>query len=62
MAGKKSAPTTDPIIGYCVKCKEKRAILDAKDVKLKNGRTMKKGKCEKCGTVVCRFMPAEPKK
>ena len=71
MAGKKSAKSsaaaaastsTEKIIGYCVKCKEKRTIMGAKEVTLKNGRKMMKGKCEKCGTVVCRFMPAEPKK
>ena len=53
----KAAPSAEKIIGYCVKCKEKQTIVDPKEVKLKNGRVMMKGKCEKCGTVVCRFMP-----
>ena len=35
---------------YCVKCKEKRAMTEAKEVEMKNGRKAMQGKCEKCGT------------
>ncbi len=36
--------------GYCVKCKEKnRNMVDAEEVKMKNGRAAMKGKCEVCG-------------
>jgi len=35
---------------YCVKCKSKREMADAKDVTMKNGRKAKKGKCPNCGT------------
>ncbi len=36
--------------GYCVKCKAKREMADAKEVTMKNGRKAMKGKCAKCGT------------
>ena len=36
--------------GYCVKCKAKREMSDAKEVTMKNGRKAQKGKCAKCGT------------
>ncbi len=35
---------------YCVKCKAKREMKDAKEVKMKNGRKALKGTCPKCGT------------
>lgn len=36
--------------GYCVKCKEKTEMADAKETTMKNGRSAMKGKCPKCGT------------
>ena len=36
--------------GYCVKCKAKREIKDAKEVTMANGRKALKGVCPKCGT------------
>ena len=36
--------------GHCMKCKEKREMKDAKQVKMKNGRDAVKGVCAKCGT------------
>jgi hypothetical protein len=41
---------SDTVIGYCVKCKAKSTMVDAEQVKMKNGRFAMKGKCEKCGT------------
>lgn len=35
--------------GHCMKCKTKREIKDAKQVKMKNGRDAIKGTCTKCG-------------
>jgi len=35
---------------YCVKCKAKRDMADAKEVTMKNGRKAMKGKCPVCGT------------
>jgi len=42
--------------GYCVKCKKKIKIEGGKVTTMKNKRKMLKGKCPKCGTVVCRIM------
>lgn len=36
--------------GYCVKCKEKKEMKDAKQDKMKNGRDCVKGTCPSCGT------------
>ena len=41
---------------YCVKCKKKVEMKDGKKTTTKNGRSMMKGKCPKCGTTVCRFL------
>jgi hypothetical protein len=35
---------------YCVKCKAKRQMSEAKEVTMKNGRKAMKGKCPSCGT------------
>ena len=43
--------------GYCVKCRAKRAIKDAKEVTMKNGRLAAKGTCPVCGTGMFRFLP-----
>jgi hypothetical protein len=36
--------------GWCVKCKKKSEMKDAKEVTMKNGRKAMKGTCTKCGT------------
>ena len=36
--------------GYCVKCKAKSEMTDAKETTMANGRKAMKGKCKKCGT------------
>lgn len=49
--------------GYCVKCKSKREMVDAKDVemKAKGGKTRpaKKGSCKECGTTMFKIMPSK---
>lgn len=35
---------------YCVKCKAKQEMVEAKEVEMKNGRKALQGKCGKCGT------------
>ncbi|MES2223495.1 MAG: DUF5679 domain-containing protein [Patescibacteria group bacterium] len=35
---------------YCVKCKAKQEMSEAKEVEMKNGRKAMKGKCPVCGT------------
>lgn len=37
---------------YCVKCRKKVEVVDAKAVTLKNGRPATRGKCPNCGTKV----------
>ncbi len=36
--------------GYCMKCRTKRVMKDAKAGKMKNGRDCVKGTCPECGT------------
>ena len=38
--------------GYCMKCREKREMKDAREVTLKNGRQAMQGKCDVCGTTI----------
>ena len=38
--------------GYCMKCKKKVTMQDAKEKKNKRGIRMALGKCSKCGTTV----------
>ena len=35
---------------YCVKCKSKREMKDAKQVKMANGKPAVTGMCKVCGT------------
>jgi len=52
-------------LGYCMKCKKKREILNAKVVKIKNPKNPKataaKGTCSKCGTGMFKMLPTEKK-
>ena len=41
---------------YCVKCKTKKEMKDAKEVKMKNGRKAMKGRCPTCGTGMYRIL------
>jgi ssDNA-binding Zn-finger/Zn-ribbon topoisomerase 1 len=36
--------------GYCVKCKKKREMKNAKEVTMKNKKKAVKGECPECGT------------
>ena len=40
---------------YCVKCRVKRDVKNAKQITMKNGRAATKGICSKCGTTVFRI-------
>jgi hypothetical protein len=40
---------------YCVKCKAKREMKDAKATKLSNGRPATQGICPVCGTKMFRI-------
>lgn len=41
--------------GYCVKCKKKVDIKDAKESTTSRGTKIAKGKCPNCATTVCRM-------
>lgn len=41
---------------YCVKCKAKKEMKDAKEVTMKNGRKALKGTCPDCSTGMYRIM------
>mgnify|MGYP001607402038 FL=1 len=47
-AAKKTPSAPDE--GYCVKCKAKRTIANAKQIMMANGRPALKGVCPVCGT------------
>jgi hypothetical protein len=38
--------------GYCVKCRSKKEIKDAKQITMKNGRPATEGVCPDCGTKI----------
>ena len=40
---------------YCVKCKTKREMKDAKAITMKNGRPATQGVCPVCGTKTFRI-------
>ena len=46
-------------LGYCVKCKEKKEIVDGQQVTMKNGRPALKGKCSECGTGMYKILPVK---
>jgi len=44
-------------IGYCLRCKAKREMVNTKKVTMKNGRHAMTGYCKKCGTKMYRILP-----
>jgi len=57
MAKGKSPMASDE--GYCVKCKAKRKISNAQQVKMANGRPALKGVCPVCGTGMFKILPPQ---
>jgi len=55
-SAKASTATKGSQMGYCVKCRKVHEISDAKEVTLKNGRKALKGKCEKTGVGMFKFI------
>jgi hypothetical protein len=45
----------DRMEAYCVKCKQKREMKDAKQVTMKNGKKAMTGLCTYCGTKMFRI-------
>jgi uncharacterized protein DUF5679 len=42
--------------GRCMKCKQQRPFTATEVNQMKNGTSMAKGKCDVCGTTVCRML------
>ena len=42
--------------GHCMRCKEKREMKDTEESTMKNGGTMLKGVCVKCGCPMCKIV------
>ncbi len=49
------------MIGYCVKCREKREMLGTEEVTMKNGKKAMKGKCGTCQTGIFKILPSAKK-
>ena len=45
--------------GYCVKCRQKRTIKNAKSTTTSNHRKAIKGECAVCGTKIMRFVKSK---
>jgi len=45
----------EPVMAYCVKCRQKREMLGAHEVIMKNGRQAVRGTCAVCGTPLNRI-------
>lgn len=43
-------------IGYCVKCRKKQEMKDAKEVDMKGGRRALSGLCTACGTKMFKIL------
>jgi len=46
-----------PHEAYCVKCRQKRPMVDAVEMKMKNGHPALQSKCPVCGTTLNRILP-----
>ncbi len=49
----------EKVIAHCMKCKDKREMVDPKKTTTKNGRVMLKGTCPECGTTMCKFVSSK---
>ena len=45
----------NPMQAYCMKCRTKREMKDAKSITMKNGRPATQGVCPTCGTKMFRI-------
>ena len=48
-----------PREAYCVKCKEARRLVYAREGVLSNGRPALKGRCQACRTCLCKMLPVK---
>jgi len=54
--GTVNVPEAESIEAYCVKCRQKRVMLEAKQIITKKGRSAMSGVCPICGTQLFRFI------
>ena len=55
--GKKMEVTKEIIpTAFCVRCKKKQTMVNAKPGKMKNGMKVLKGQCSKCGCKMCKIV------
>lgn len=45
----------EPILGYCVKCRAKREMIDPKPYTMKNNKPASLSICQVCGTKIFRI-------
>lgn len=50
---------TGPQEAYCMKCREKRPMVDATEVTMKNGRPALQSTCPVCGTTLNKILPSK---
>lgn len=48
-------PITQPVEGYCLKCKAKRIIKNPQRITTKNNRPASRGSCHQCSTEIFRI-------
>lgn len=49
----------DEVMGYCVKEKAQKPMVDVQEVTLKNGKHALQGKCSSCGTKMMKFISSK---
>ena len=49
----------EKVVAHCMKCKDKREMVDPQQTTTKNCRVMLKGKCPESGTTICKFISAK---
>ena len=60
--GPPSSRQGDTMKAYCVKCKAKKEMKDAKETTMKTGRKAMKGVCPSCGTGMYCILPGSAAK
>ena len=45
------------MLGYCLKCKTSRDMLNEERITMKNGRPAARGTCPVCGTGMFKILP-----
>jgi hypothetical protein len=46
----------EELTNRCMRCKEKKEMVNVKEVKTKNNLRMAKGECKECGCKMCKIL------